>query len=51
MFTKKDISIFSEILKKDDVLILTHKSPDGDTLGTAFALKKMLENNGKRACD
>ena len=50
MFTKKDISIFSEILNKDDVLILTHKSPDGDTLGTAFALKKMLENNGKRAC-
>lgn len=50
MFTRKDISIFSELLNEDDVLILTHKSPDGDTLGTAFALKKMLENNGKRAC-
>lgn len=28
-------------------LILTHASPDGDTLGSAFALKKALEKLGK----
>lgn len=50
MYTKKDIAIFSELIQREDVLILTHKSPDGDTLGTAFALKRILENNGKRAC-
>lgn len=49
MYTKKDIDIFRELLAKDDVLILTHRNPDGDTLGTAFALKKLYENKGKRA--
>ena len=47
MYTKKDIDIFRELLAKDDVLILTHRNPDGDTLGTAFALKKLYENKGK----
>ena len=37
MYTKKDIDIFRELLAKDDVLILTHRNPDGDTLGTACA--------------
>ena len=28
-----------EILRKmDDIVILTHRNPDGDTLGSAFAL-------------
>lgn len=33
----------------DNYLLLTHKSPDGDTLGCAFALCTMLRNNGKKA--
>lgn len=43
---------YSEILdifeKHDDFLILTHKSPDGDTLGTGFALCNFLKDMGKR---
>lgn len=39
-----------ELLKeKDDVLILTHKNPDGDTLGCGVALCHMLRGLGKRA--
>ncbi len=49
MYTKKDVGIFSEMLQKDDVLIFTHENPDGDALGTAFALKRIFENNKKRA--
>lgn len=41
--------LFNEILSRDNVMILTHKSPDGDTLGTAFALCRVLEEKGKRA--
>ncbi|MCL2857560.1 MAG: DHH family phosphoesterase [Oscillospiraceae bacterium] len=33
----------------DDVLILAHQKPDGDTLGSAFALMWALEALGKRA--
>ena len=45
-----------EFLKeKDNFLILTHSHPDGDTLGSAFALKYALETVGKsanvRCCD
>lgn len=39
-------------LKSDacrDVFILTHQSPDGDCIGTGFALKYVLEGLGKRA--
>ena len=40
----------AEILKeKDNFLILTHKSPDGDTLGCGTALCIMLQNMGKNA--
>lgn len=39
-----------EFLKeRDNFLILTHAHPDGDTLGSAFALKYALEAVGKRA--
>ncbi len=39
-----------EILKEqDNFLILTHKSPDGDTLGTGTALCIVLQNMGKNA--
>lgn len=41
---------FRELLTYDDVLILVHRSPDGDCLGSAFALKRVFENLGKRAC-
>lgn len=33
----------------DNVTILTHKSPDGDTLGAGFALCRFLRNMGKKA--
>ncbi len=32
----------------DDFVVLCHKSPDGDTLGSAFALCLALENMGKK---
>lgn len=33
----------------DNYLILTHRNPDGDTLGSAFALKRALATMGKRS--
>lgn len=33
----------------DDILILTHRRPDGDTIGCAVALCRALRNLGKRA--
>lgn len=39
----------AEILKKhNDILILTHMSPDGDTLGSAYALFHALQPMGKQ---
>jgi phosphoesterase RecJ-like protein len=35
--------------RQDNILILTHAKPDGDTLGSAFALFWALEGTGKRA--
>jgi phosphoesterase RecJ-like protein len=44
---------FNDIVKifesNDNYLILTHKSPDGDTLGTGFALCYFLRAMGKKA--
>lgn len=44
---------FREILdifdSNDNFLILTHKSPDGDTLGSGFALCYFLRDMGKKA--
>lgn len=42
-------ALFTEILGLDNVMILTHLNPDGDTVATAFALKRVYENRGKRA--
>lgn len=40
----------AELLKKsDNILILTHRNPDGDTLGSAFALLHALRALGKNA--
>ena len=36
------------LLDMDDIVILTHQNPDGDTLGSAFALYYTLEAKGKR---
>lgn len=39
-----------EILRKmNDVVILCHRNPDGDTLGSAFALHYILKQLGKRS--
>ncbi len=41
----------ARLLKRaNNVLILTHIRPDGDTLGSAYALKYALESMGKRVC-
>lgn len=42
------------ITKHDSFLLIAHVAPDGDTLGSCFALKRLLEQLGKRAwviCD
>ncbi len=36
------------LLERDDIVILTHQNPDGDTLGCAFALYNALTAHGKR---
>lgn len=36
--------------KNDNYIILTHASPDGDTLGSAYALYYALNEIGKTAC-
>lgn len=39
-----------EILRgMDDIVILCHRNPDGDTLGSAFALHYILKQLGKRS--
>lgn len=39
----------SLLLAQDNILILTHRNPDGDTLGSAFALLRALLAAGKTA--
>lgn len=39
----------AEILKHDNILILTHSHPDGDTAGTGIALYNVLAAAGKNA--
>lgn len=44
-----DIKTAAKMLKAmDDIVILTHQNPDGDTLGSAFALYYTLTAKGKR---
>ncbi len=38
-----------ELKRADNILILTHANPDGDTLGSGFALLRALLKAGKRA--
>lgn len=47
---KIEFSRAVEMLKKaDNILILTHRNPDGDTLGSGFALLRALKKMGKKA--
>lgn len=41
--------ILDILYNNDNINILTHKSPDGDTLGCGFALMYFLRNMGKKA--
>ena len=46
----KKINRCAELLKEQDyILILTHKNPDGDTVGSAAALCSALRQLGKKA--
>lgn len=38
-----------KLLQAEDILVLCHKNPDGDTLGSAGALLHALQAKGKRA--
>lgn len=47
---KIDVKQCASLLKEyDNYLILSHRNPDGDTLGSAFALKKALALLGKKS--
>ena len=47
---KIDVKECALLLKEfDNYLILTHRNPDGDTLGSAFALKRTLDKMGKKS--
>ena len=47
---KIDLNGAAGLLKeKNNILILTHRNPDGDTLGSGFALLRALKDMGKRA--
>ena len=38
------------LLERDNFILLTHASPDGDTLGSAYALYYALKKAGKTTC-
>jgi phosphoesterase RecJ-like protein len=39
---------FGLLEKSDNILVLTHRNPDGDAVGSAFALYNVLREMGKR---
>lgn len=41
--------VVEKLMANDDILILCHRSPDGDTIGAAFALHNALKRMGKNA--
>ena len=44
-----DIARAAELLREnDDILVLCHAHPDGDTLGCGYAMMHMLQSLGKR---
>ena len=42
-------SVCAWLKENDDYAILMHASPDGDAVGSAYGLKRMLNILGKRA--
>ena len=48
-YTKQVVKTAKALLKMDNALILSHRSPDGDTLGCAFALCRGMRSLGKKA--
>lgn len=46
--TARDRAVFSSLLTRDDFLLLVHRNPDGDALGSCMALRRVLEALGKR---
>ena len=47
--TESRSEIFRSVLDADNIQIITHKNPDGDTLGSSFALLHVLKKMGKNA--
>ncbi|NMA06933.1 MAG: hypothetical protein GX928_04395, partial [Ruminococcaceae bacterium] len=44
-----DANTAAELIKENDnILIIIHDDPDGDTLGSGYALWWVLQNAGKR---
>jgi hypothetical protein len=41
--------IYKLLLENNNFLIITHKNPDGDAIGSVLAIKYFLENHGKNA--
>ena len=49
MTTEKDLNKIVEAIKTaEDIALITHISPDPDTLGCVFALKRALEKLKKK---
>ncbi len=47
MMTRQQIA--EELLKNNKYIILTHKNPDGDTVGSALSLAESLKLSGRKA--
>ena len=46
---KIELSRAVDLLRNaDNILVLTHRNPDGDTLGSGYALVRALKKMGKR---
>ena len=39
----------ARLIEQDDILILCHRNPDGDTLGSGYGLHFALKQMGKRS--
>lgn len=51
MTMRNDVAGLAQWMRaQDDIAVVCHVSPDGDTLGSALALAECLRNMGKRAC-
>ncbi len=46
--TLTHLEAFGLLEKNDNILVLTHRNPDGDAVGSAFALYNVLHEMGKR---